>query len=85
MKAWRTTYCDVVCIVAATSRAKAKYATVKSAKDAGYPGRWTAVKAVREPKHDKWATGAIAVDGRCWNEEDVAKTVVFSKQTVGKD
>jgi len=33
---------------------------------------------IREPKYDKWAAGAIAVDGRCWNEEDV------TKQTAGK-
>lgn len=75
MKAWRTTCVGVECIVAADSRAKAKHTTAKSARDAGYTAEWTGIRAVREPKYDGWANGAVPVDGHCWNEVDVAKAI----------
>jgi len=56
MKAWKTELIGITCIVAASSRAKAKYITYRSADEADYKVRLLDVTAKRATEFDPWAS-----------------------------
>lgn len=51
--AFRTSCCDVVSVVFATSRGRARQATMLSANDAGYRVSFTDVRVRRAPEFDR--------------------------------
>lgn len=69
--AYRTTWSGIVSIVAAESRARARYATYQSAVSAGYCLSLLDIAVVRATEYDGWA--AVDATGHCWAEENVPK------------
>jgi hypothetical protein len=70
--AWRTTLWDIDSVVFATTRARAKAATIRAARDAGYdPSFVTPVRVVRAPEAD----GVSADEGRCLSPDHVTRSL----------
>ena len=63
--AWRTEAIGIASIVWSRSRAQARYATTRSARDAGWDVRFTQVRAHRAPSFDG-LQGAFA-ERRCYS------------------
>ncbi len=71
-RAWRTTWNGIVSIIAAETRGQAVSRTLNSACEAGWPAKFTAVKAVRAPEFDGWAEQDQSKTP--WSEEHLAST-----------
>lgn len=75
LKAFRTEVSGVVCIVFSKSAGKARYATTRSARAAGYPVNITHVKCHRAPELDGATVfkGTPVTENTCYDNQFVVK------------
>lgn len=81
-RAYRTTWNGVTSIVAAESRARARYATYQSAVSAGYCLSLIDIRVVRAAEYDGWA--AVDATGHCWAEDQLENCREPKLDTRGK-
>ena len=67
MKAYWVHCGGVPSIVFAATGAKARWCTVRSARDAGYDFNWSSVSSAREPECDQYYKPGR--EGKCWSLE----------------